>query len=241
MITIKEIENKTMSPEKRENAKKDIFAFYIGRPITYILTIPFLYTNISPNTVTYLSFIPTFLGFVLLAIGKTWKCLLAGWLAFFIWSMLDGVDGNIARYKKQYSKIGDTLDAAVGYFAMALIFFGAGIAASHNPGYFTVKYNIPLELYIVLGGLSGMFTLLPRLIMHKAVNSTGDKDIGGVTKRSDYGVVNTIALNLTSIPGLVQLLVLVSIPFSSFDLYTLVYFGINFLIQLVSLVKVFKQ
>lgn len=43
MITPKDIENKTMSPEKRKSAKNDYFAFYVGRPLSYILTIPFLY------------------------------------------------------------------------------------------------------------------------------------------------------------------------------------------------------
>ena len=53
MITPKEIEQKTMSPEKRKSAKNDYFAFYVGRPLSYILTIPFLYTNITPNTVCF--------------------------------------------------------------------------------------------------------------------------------------------------------------------------------------------
>ena len=65
---------------------------------------------------------PTIVGFVLLAMGKNELALFGGWFAFFLWSMLDGIDGNIARYKKQFSKMGDTLDAAAGYFAMALIF-----------------------------------------------------------------------------------------------------------------------
>lgn len=49
MITPKDIENKTMSPEKRKSAKNDYFAFYVGRPLSYILTIPFLYTNVMFN------------------------------------------------------------------------------------------------------------------------------------------------------------------------------------------------
>ena len=36
MITPKDIENKTMSPEKRKSAKNDYFAFYVGRPLSYI-------------------------------------------------------------------------------------------------------------------------------------------------------------------------------------------------------------
>ena len=63
MITPKEIEQKTMSPEKRKSAKNDYFAFYVGRPLSYILTIPFLYTNITPNTVSLISIIPLIVGF----------------------------------------------------------------------------------------------------------------------------------------------------------------------------------
>lgn len=63
MITPKMIEEKTMNTEKRKSAKNDYFAFYIGRPLSYILTIPFLYTNISPNTVSVLSIVPLGIGF----------------------------------------------------------------------------------------------------------------------------------------------------------------------------------
>ena len=57
MITAKDIEKKTMSEKKKAEAKNSIWGFYVGRPITYFLTIPFLYTNISPNTVTWFSII----------------------------------------------------------------------------------------------------------------------------------------------------------------------------------------
>ena len=123
MITPKDIENKTMSPEKRKSAKNDYFAFYVGRPLSYILTIPFLYTNISPNAVSLISIIPIIIGFVLMCIGTTKTMLIAGWLMFFLWNLLDGVDGNIARYKKQFSKMGSVYDAMSGYIAMVLSFF----------------------------------------------------------------------------------------------------------------------
>lgn len=241
MITPKQIEQKTMNPEKRKSAKNDYFAFYIGRPITYVLTIPFLYTNISPDMVSYLSFIPTVLGFILLAIGQTKVTLFWGWFFFFLWSMLDGVDGNIARYKKQYSKMGDTLDAAAGYFAMALIFFGSGITAARDSfGVLSNIMNVSSELYIILGGLSGMCMLMPRLIMHKAMTSTNSKDVGGMKDRANYGIVKRIALNITSIPGLVQILLLVGIFTHTLDIYTVIYFLINLFIMLVSLHSVFK-
>ena len=42
MNIVKDLAEKTMTEEKRAQAKNDIFAFYIGRPISYVLTVPFL-------------------------------------------------------------------------------------------------------------------------------------------------------------------------------------------------------
>ena len=210
MITPKEIEQKTMSPEKRKSAKNDYFAFYIGRPLTYVLTIPFLYTNISPNAVSYISFVPR-------------------------------IDGNIARYKKQFSKMGDTLDAAAGYFAMALIFFGAGIAATNDAACLLNNWfgSYP-NVYTIFGGLSGMCTIMPRLIMHKAMTSIGSKDAGGMKDRTHYGVVKILALNITSVPGMVQILLLVCIFTHMLDLYTVAYFFINLAVMVISMRSIFK-
>lgn len=123
MITPKMIEEKTMNTEKRKSAKNDYFAFYIGRPLSYILTIPFLYTNISPNTVSVLSIVPLGIGFFLMYFATNKMMLIVGWGMFFLWNLLDGVDGNIARYKKNFSKMGSVYDAMSGYVAMILSFF----------------------------------------------------------------------------------------------------------------------
>ena len=106
MITPKEIEQKTMSPEKRKSAKNDYFAFYVGRPLSYILTIPFLYTNITPNTVSLISIIPLIVGFVLMYFANSTGMMILGWACFFLWNLLDGVDGNIARYKSSSRPLG---------------------------------------------------------------------------------------------------------------------------------------
>lgn len=93
MITPKEIEEKTMSPEKRKSAKNDYFAFYVGRPLSYILTIPFLYTNITPNAVSLISIIPLVVGFVVMYFANSTSMMILGWACFFLWNLLDGVDG----------------------------------------------------------------------------------------------------------------------------------------------------
>ena len=239
MITPKEIENKTMNESKRKEAKNDFFAFYIGRPITYVLTIPFLYTNISPNFISILSIIPVLIGFSFLMIGKCKLFLFLGWMGFFLWSMMDGIDGNIARYKKEFSPVGDVLDATSGYFAMALIFFGAGISAAHMPGIINNYLSIPSEIYTILGGLSGIWTILPRLIMHKAITSSDIKSLSKLKNRSEYGLVKLVALNITSIPGCVQLLLLLSIFVNTLDIYTIGYFFVNVFVMIMSIKSIF--
>ena len=88
MITPKQIERKTMTPEKRAMAHNDYIAFYVGRPISYILTIPFLYTKITPNQVTVLSILPLIIGFVLMYIGESMETFLWGWFCFFFMELV---------------------------------------------------------------------------------------------------------------------------------------------------------
>jgi phosphatidylglycerophosphate synthase len=241
MITPRDIENKSMSPEKRKSAKNDYFAFYIGRPLSYIVTIPFLYTNISPNTVSLISIIPIIVGFVLMCIGSTNAVLIVGWLMFFLWNLLDGVDGNIARYKKQFSTMGSVYDAMSGYIAMVLSFFGWGVAAAHNPGLFQSIVQLPPDFYIILGALSGIFVIFPRFIMHKAITTLGDQgSMKTVKDKSGYGFVKLVALNLTSIAGFVQVLMLIAVVFNIMDLFTIGYFVLNFMVMVVSIKSIFN-
>ena len=242
MITPRDIENKTMSSEKRKSAKNDYFAFYIGRPLSYILTIPFLYIGISPDAVSLISIIPIIIGFAFMCIGNTKTILIAGWLMFFLWNLLDGVDGNIARYKKQFSKMGSVYDAMSGYIAMVLSFFGWGVAAAHNPGVFQNIVQLPLDLYIILGALSGIFVIFPRFIMHKAITTLGDQDaMKSVKDKSQYSFIKLVALNLTSIAGFVQVLMLIAVIFKIVDLFTIGYFILNFMVMVVSLKNIFND
>lgn len=242
MITLKEIERKTMSPAKRASAKNDYFAFYIGRPLSYLLTIPFLYTNISPNVVSIISIVPIIVGFILVCISTSKLMLIFGWFCFFIWNLLDGVDGNIARYKKQFSKMGSVYDAMSGYIAMILSFFGWGVAAAHNSGSFQSIINLPLDTYIIFGALSGIFVVFPRFIMHKAITTLGSTDgMKGVKDKSNYGFLKLVALNLTSIAGFVQVLMLIAIITNILDLFTVGYFTLNLAVMVVSLRSIFKE
>ena len=242
MITVKMIEEKTMSPEKRKSAKNDFFAFYIGRPLSYVLTIPFLYTNISPNAVSLFSIIPLIFGFVLMYMASNKTMLIIGWVLFFLWNLLDGVDGNIARYKKQFSPLGSVYDAMSGYVAMVLSFFSWGIAAAHCGGILTPLARIESEIYIIIGALSGIFVIFPRFIMHKSLTTLGDINaMNSVKEKSEYGFIKLVALNITSISGFVQVFMLLAIVLNMMDLFTICYFVVNFIVMIASLKSIFTQ
>ncbi|CZD60230.1 WciO [Streptococcus pneumoniae] len=229
----KDIERKTMSPAKKAMAKNDYFAFYVGRPLSYLLTVPFLKTNITPNQISYLSIIPLIVGFIIMIFTTDFVVLLLAWFLFFLWNLLDGVDGNLARYREQYSKDGSVVDAMAGYVAMVLTYFGAGIVAAHlNDS----------DIYIILGALSGISLIFPRLVMHKYINTvTQDESVSSIKDKSDFNTIKILALNMTSITGIPQVLLLLTILINQWVLFTLVYFTINFLLMIFSLYSLFKK
>lgn len=242
MITPKDIERASMTPEKRKNAKNDWFAFYIGRPLSYLLTVPFAQLNVSPNAVSILSIVPVLIGFVLMTIGTDKLILCTGWLMFFLWNLLDGVDGNLARYQKRASKLGDVYDAMSGYAAMALTFLAWGAAAAHHGGIFDGFTTVPDEIYLILGALSSIFILFPRLIMHKTITTfEGTEKVAAVKNKSQFGILKIIALNITSVAGLVQVFMIVSILWDMLDLFTVVYFFINTAIMICSLWTILRR
>jgi phosphatidylglycerophosphate synthase len=242
MITPKEIADKTMSPEKRAIAHNDFFAFYVGRPISYILTIPFLYLNLMPNTISLLSMIPLVIGFVIFYLATSKSVLIIGWILFFLWNLLDGVDGNVARYRKQFSKIGSVYDAMSGYLAMVFTFFSVGMAAAHFNSTLDTLFLVDKNIYIILGALSGIFVIFPRLVMHKAISTLMDiSSVKEVKEKENFSPIKILALNLSSVTGGAQVLMLVAIIFNIMDMYTICYFIFNLLIMFVSIYSVLKN
>lgn len=183
-------------------AKNDYFAFYVGRPLSYLLTVPFVKTNITPNQISYLSIIPLIVGFIIMIFTTDFVVLLLAWFLFFMeltrWSRweLSQISGAIL-------KDGSVVDAMAGYVAMVLTYFGAGIVAAHlNDS----------DIYIILGALSGISLIFPRLVMHKYINTVAqDESVSSIKDKSDFNTIKILALNMTSITGIPQVLLLLTI------------------------------
>ena len=234
MITPKMIEKRTMSEAKRKEAKNSFFAFYIGRPISYALTVPLLYTNITPNMVTIISIVFAFAGFFLLSLGQTTGMRLLGLLCIFLWNMGDGIDGNIARYKNIKSANGDLLDTLGGYLAMVLVLLGMGYAAFQDTS--GTSYLPPIAP-LVFSGLSAVFALIPRLLMHRKI--ANEKDSGSKAEelkdKEHYSLAKVVALNLCDPAGLQEVIMLIAICAHLCTEFSLFYFLVNTAVMIYSL------
>ena len=124
-MTYKEIYDIAMPEAKRKEERLNIWVTIAVRPLSVLLIKPLINCKVKPTTITKISVLACIIGFIFLAFGTSLAYTLTGWLFFFIWAVLDGVDGNLARCTNQCSLLGDLWDTMGGYAAMALIYFGA--------------------------------------------------------------------------------------------------------------------
>ncbi len=236
MVSYKEIEQRTMTPQKREECKDDWFSFYIGRKISYWLTIPFLYTKLTPNHVTFISIIILIIGFIINCFATSQALMIIAWAFYFLWNLLDGVDGNLARYRKQFSKFGDIYDSMGGYAAYGLIYLGIGIGAFFHHG----SRNLILpEYYIIIGALSSLFCLFPRLVYQKIRAEFRDEK-NAEQIRWHRSPIRILERNITSVTGGTMVFFFIAILLNWLDLLTLVYAALNTAKMIVSLYKIFN-
>jgi len=99
--SIKELEKVASSP--------DVWIWFLYRRISVRITRIFLHTSITPNQISIISIFIAVLGGVLLSIGEFWFFVMGG-LCFIFSTLLDGVDGEVARYKKMTSRMGERLE-----------------------------------------------------------------------------------------------------------------------------------
>lgn len=230
MVTVREIREKTMTPAKIKEAKNDIFGFYIGRPITYAMSIPFIEFGIKPNTVSFLSLIAAFVGFIFVSFWLSPVMKLIGTLFFLLWSFLDGVDGNIARYTGKTSKLGALWDDAAGYTALALMHFSMGVSVVNAPKQMMDFNLLPDYYFIVFGGLSALFCILERLVMHKKTLIFGSDAGRGLNDKGDFSLAKVMVFNFTSPSGFMLIFMMIAIIMGLNNLFVLGYFFLETLI-----------
>ena len=238
-MTYKEIYDIAMPEKKRKEERWPLWATIAVRPLSILLTVPFTNTNVKPTTITKWSVLANLIGFFLVAFAQNLTISIIGWLFFFIWAILDGVDGNLARSTNQCSPMGDLWDTMGGYAAMVLIYFSAGIAAYFDDGVFMLfdKYWL-----LILGGATAVMSIFPRLVMHKKKSSNmEDKSVKAISDKQNFSLSKIAAMNIVSPSGFMQVLFLIAILFHVLNIFTIFYFIVNLGIMTMSLRSLLKE
>lgn len=238
-MTFQEVYNRVMPEKKRKEERFNIFAHWIGRPISILMTLPLINSKVKPTTVTKWSIAFATVGFALVAFGPNMLIKVLGWLCFLMWNLLDGVDGNLARCTNQCSQMGDLWDTTAGYAAMVFTYFAAGIAGYYDNNAIALCDS---HWLLILGGATAVISIFPRLVMHKKKSSNiDDTGVKALSDKQNFGLKNIIAMNFISPSGFMQVIFLICIVCHFLNLFVVFYFFVNSAIMLLSLYKLLKE
>ncbi len=235
----KEMYDKLLPEAKRREEKFNIMVSAIIRPLSILMTLPLVNTKVKPTTITKISIVFSTVGFGLLAFGPNIWLKILGFVSIFVWTLLDGVDGNLARCTNQCSANGDLWDTMGGYAAMVYIYFGAGIAAFYEKSLFVFCDE---HWMIILGGATAVMSIFPRLVMHKKKSSCGNTEaVKTLSDKKSFGLKNIIVMNFISPTGFMLVFLAVAIVFNMLNLFISMYFLINFAVMILSLRPLLKE
>ena len=238
-MTYKEIYDIAMPEKKRKEERWNLWVTIAVRPLSILLTVPLTNTKVKPTTITKWSVLANLIGFFMVAFAQNLTMSIIGWLFFFIWAILDGVDGNLARSTNQCSPMGDLWDTMGGYAAMVLIYFSASIAGYFDDCVFVLFDNF---WSLILGGATAIMSIFPRLVMHKKKSSImGDKAVKAISDKQNFSISKIAAMNLVSPSGFMQVIFLIAILFHVLNIFTIFYFIVNLGIMTISLRSLLKE
>ena len=158
-----------------KNSVDSLWVRFVLRPISLPISWGFIRVGFSANNVSCLAVLISIIAAILMGIGER-KAVVLGAVLFNFFALLDCVDGNVARVRKQASSYGSFMDALGGYVAFACVFPASGIAADHMKQLinFPVVYNLN---FIIVGAVAGISNLTMRLIYQHFINIVGQKTI----------------------------------------------------------------
>jgi len=106
---------------------EEILDLIVFRPISFVLVKLIYNTNITPNQISSVALLFGILSGIFYGYN-TYEFFLLGSASFFICNTLDCMDGQLARLKKNGTKIGRVVDGFIDYITSISVFVGIGIA-----------------------------------------------------------------------------------------------------------------
>lgn len=239
MISFEELHKKTLPEKKKKFVKVDVVSYYLWRPLCDFISILLMPTNITPTMVTIFSFWTALLSLIVFILIPGKVGALSGYALIWLWNISDGIDGNIARYKEQFSKAGDLWDATAGYMAMVSFYFGAGLIAISESS----RVALPIEnkYYIIFGAIAAICVIFPRLVVQKKNVVYGNEAVKNLKDRGEFSFSKLLMVNILSINGLAGLLLFVAILLQITNLFIIVYFIVQVLFFVASMAVAMKD
>ncbi|MHA2275765.1 MAG: CDP-alcohol phosphatidyltransferase family protein, partial [Candidatus Kariarchaeaceae archaeon] len=114
---------KTLMDSLRGKSNDGPVSHWLNRPISTCLSKFLVNFNITPNQISFFSFVLSMIAAGLFALGNYWFLALGGIIAQFA-SIIDGSDGEVARLKYLSSDYGGWFDAVLDRYADAFLLFG---------------------------------------------------------------------------------------------------------------------
>jgi phosphatidylglycerophosphate synthase len=141
---------------------EEIFDLIVFRPLAFIFVKLTYRYNLTPDMVSVVALITGCVAGVMFAFGE-YLYLVAGACLYFISNVLDCADGQIARLKKNGTKVGRIIDGVVDYFISIFVFAGISVgmtvlqlaSAAELRGNMYLNWN-PFAYIWILGIIAGI-------------------------------------------------------------------------------------
>jgi len=137
----------SLSTEFKQSLKtvdsEEILDLILFRPISFLFVKLIYNTNITPNQISLVALVFGILSGILYGFG-TYQFLILGSASFFICNTLDCMDGQLARLKKNGTKIGRVVDGFIDYITSISVFLGLGIAMTLITGDATYSWLLTI-------------------------------------------------------------------------------------------------
>ena len=213
---------------KKKNSNSSWWVKLLIRKLSFPFTYLFINLGFSSNAVSVLSIFAVLASCICFCIPGT-GFLAAAVILINLWLVLDCVDGNIARCKKQKTIYGEFVDDIGGYFAVAFVYLAISVAA-YNGGGILISKNF--SFIIVAGAVCSIRDILARLINQDYVNFSNKRDD---YVQQDYTTESKKSLSYIrrrfgkeiGISGTFMPLTIICAVFGAYDLMTIFYLLFN--------------
>ncbi len=145
---------RSYTPEKAwAEMQGELPAYLIYRPLSFYVTLPFLWLRVPILAVTLLSGVVA-----VVMVTLAWRGGTSAWLGVvglgFAFHVLDCVDGNMARTTGRFSRLGALLDGTIDMVFWCLLFLSTGLLVGHQGGGIfgegAVEFSLGLAILILI-------------------------------------------------------------------------------------------